>query len=111
MRVSRSRAASLPIPTTNPSGLASSRSRFSTSKQHADASATLKFEQSHDQPAELVGGRPKQLVLRERLEQGDGRLVVVRAGDQVLGRDDLLELVVKERGPASRLHVGLRREQ
>ena len=38
-------------------------------------------------------------------------LVVVRTGDQVLGREDLLELVVQQRRLGGRLHVRLRREQ
>jgi hypothetical protein len=35
----------------------------------------------------------------------------VRAGDQVLRRDDLIELVVQQRRLVRRLHVGLAREQ
>ena len=55
--------------------------------------------------------RLEELVLGEGLEQLDDGLVVVRAGDQVLGREDLLELVVQERRLGGRLHVRLRREQ
>ena len=60
---------------------------------------------------ELLGGRLEQLVTGERFEQLDDLLVVVRAGDQILGRDDLLELVVQQRRLGGRLHVRLRGEQ
>ena len=55
--------------------------------------------------------RLEQLVLGERLEERRDGLVVVRAGDQVLGREHLLELVMQERRLGGRLHVRLRREQ
>ena len=62
-------------------------------------------------PAQLVGRGLEQLVLRERLEELDDLLVVVRARDQVFGGQDLLELVVQQRRLRRRLHVRLRREQ
>ena len=79
--------------------------------QHADAPMLLELQQADDKLAQLVGRGLEQLVLGERLEQLDGFLVVVRAGDQILGREDLLELVVKKRRLRSRLHVRLRGEQ
>ena len=56
-------------------------------------------------------GGLEELVLREGLEELDDLLVVVRARDQVLGGEDLLQLVVQERRLGGRLHVRLRCEQ
>ena len=55
--------------------------------------------------------RGEQLVLGERVEQRDRGLVVVRALDQVLGREDLAQLAVQQRRLARGLGVGLRGEQ
>ena len=79
--------------------------------QHADAAVPLQLEEPADQPTELARRRLEQLVLRERLEQRRGGLVVVRSRDQVLRRQHLLELVVQERRLGGRLHVRLRREE
>ncbi len=79
--------------------------------QHADAAVPLQLEQPADQPAELAGRRLEQLVLRERLEQRRGGLVVVRSRDQILRGEHLLELVVQERRLRGGLHVRLRREE
>ena len=79
--------------------------------EHADAAVTLQLEEPADQPTELTRRCLEQLVLGERLEQGRRGLVIVRAGDQVLCGEHLLELVVKERRLGGRLHVRLRREE
>ena len=79
--------------------------------QHADAAVPLQLQEPADQPAELARRRLEQLVLRERLEQRRGGLVVMRSRDQVLRGEHLLELVVQERRLRGRLHVRLRREE
>ena len=63
--------------------------------QDADPAVLLELQQADDEPAELLGRGLEQLVTREGLEELDDLLVVVRTGDQVLGRDDQLELVVQ----------------
>ena len=57
----------------------------------------LQVEQPHHLVAELLRRRGEQLVLREALEDRDDRLVVVRALEQVLRLQDLLQLAVQER--------------
>ena len=57
----------------------------------------LQREQRHDRAAQVVGRGGEQLVLRERVEQRDRGLVVVRALDQVLGAQDLAQLAVQQR--------------
>ena len=79
--------------------------------EHLDLAALLEVEQAHHLGAQVVDRGAEQVVLRERLVQGDGRLVVVRALDQVLGLDDLAQLAAEDRDAAGRLGVGLRREQ
>ena len=69
--------------------------------------ALLEVEQPHHLGAQVVDGGAEQVVLRERLVQRDGRLVVVRALDQVLGLDDLAQLAAQDRDAAGRLGVGL----
>ena len=48
--------------------------------QNPDAAVLLELQEADDQPPDLLGGRLEQLVLRERLEERDHRLVVVRSG-------------------------------
>jgi len=79
--------------------------------QDPDPGLLLELEQTDDERSELFGRSLEQLVLREGPEELDDRLVVVRARDQVLGRQDLLQLVVQQGGLGGRLHVRLRREQ
>ena len=79
--------------------------------QHADTAVSLQLQQPADQSTELTRGSLEQLVLRERLEQRRGGLVVMRSRDQILRREHLLELVVQERRFRCRLHVRLRREE
>ena len=79
--------------------------------QHADPLLLLHLQEAGDQLSELLGGGGEQLVLRERLEQRDRRLVVVRPLEQVLGQQHLLELAGQQRRLRRRLHVRLRREQ
>ena len=55
--------------------------------------------------------RLEQLVARERLEDRDRRLVVVRALDQILGGDDAPELAAQERRARGLLQVHERGEQ
>ena len=62
----------------------------------------LQREQRHDRAAQVVGRGGEQLVLRERVEQRDRGLVVVRALDQVLGAQDLAQLAVQQRRLRSR---------
>ena len=50
--------------------------------EDTDAPVLLELEQSHDQLPELLGGGQEQLVARERFEELDDLLVVVRPGDQ-----------------------------
>ena len=71
----------------------------------------LQRQQLDDRPPQVVAARGEQLVLGERVEQRDGRLVVVRALDQVLAAQDLAQLAVQQRRLRGRLGVGLRREQ
>ena len=71
----------------------------------------LQREQRHDRAAQVVGRGGEQLVLRERVEQRDRGLVVVRALDQVLGAQDLAQLAVQQRRLARGLAVGLGGEQ
>ncbi len=79
--------------------------------QDPDATVLLELQQPDDEAADLLGRGLEELVLGERLEEGDDGLVVVRTGDQILGRDQLLELVMEQRRLGRRLHVGLAREQ
>ena len=48
-------------------------------------------------------GWSEEVVLRERLEQFDHRLVIVRALDQILGGDDVVQLPTDDRGLGGRL--------
>ena len=72
--------------------------------------AFLEVEEGDELLAQLLGARDEELVLRERLEQLDERLVVVGALEEVLGDRDLAELAAQDRDPAGRRHVGLARE-
>ena len=60
---------------------------------------------------QLVDLGLEQLVLRQGLEQGDHRQLVVRALDDVLALEDVLELAAQHRGGRRRLRVALAREQ
>ena len=71
----------------------------------------LQPQQREDRAAQVVGGRGEELVLGEGLEERDGGLVVVRALDEVLAVEDLLQLAVQHRRLGGRLGVGLGREQ
>ena len=68
-------------------------------------------QQRDDRAAQVVDRRREQLVLRERVEQRDRALVVVRALDQVLGLEHAPQLAVQHRRLGRRLGVGLGREQ
>ncbi len=68
-------------------------------------------QQRDDGAAQVVDRRGEQLVLRERVEQRDRALVVVRALDQVLGLEHAAQLAVQDRGLGRRLGVGLGGEQ
>jgi len=48
--------------------------------------------------AQLGPAGLEELVTRERLEDRDGRLVVVRALDQILDRDDAAQLLRRRSG-------------
>ena len=82
--------------------------RAAAEQPHAVA---LQRQQLDDRAAQVVGARGEQLVLRERVEQRDRGLVVVRALDQVLVAQDLAQLAVQQRRLRGRLGVGLGREQ
>ena len=71
----------------------------------------LQAQQREDRAAQVLGRRREQLVLGEGLEERDGGLVVVRALDEVLAGEDLLQLAVQHRRLGGRLGVGLGREQ
>ena len=75
------------------------------------AVGALQREQRDDRAAQVVDRRGEQLVLRERVEQRDRGLVVVRALDQVLGLEHAPQLAVQDRGLGRGLGVGLGREQ
>jgi hypothetical protein len=75
------------------------------------ATTLLQLDERAHLAAELLDVGREQLVLRERLEDGDGRLVVVGPLDQILRLDDPTQLAAEERDAACLLHVGLRREQ
>ena len=79
--------------------------------QDPDPGLLLELEETDDQRPQLLGRSLEQLVLGEGSEELDDRLVVVRARDQILGCQDLLQLVVQQGGLGGRLHVRLRREQ
>ena len=82
--------------------------RAAPQEPHAVA---LDREQLDDGAAQVVGARGEQLVLRERVEQRDRGLVVVRALDQVLVAQDLAQLAVEQRRLRRGLGVRLAREQ
>ncbi len=79
--------------------------------QDADAPVLLELQEPGNQPPQLLGGGLEELVLGERLEEGDDGLVVVRPGDQIFRGDQLLQLVVQQRRLRGRLHVRLAREE
>jgi hypothetical protein len=76
-----------------------------------DPGVLLELEEPDDQPPELIRRPLEQLVLGECAEELHDGLVVVGSRDQILGRQDLLELVVQQRRLRRGLHVRLRREQ
>ena len=69
------------------------------------------LQHRHDLGSQLGPGGLEQLVPRERLEDRDGCLVVVRALDQILRGDDAPELAPQERRARRLLHVHERGEQ
>ena len=79
--------------------------------EQAHAVRALEAQQRDDGAAQVVDRRGEQLVLRERVEQRDRALVVVRALDQVLGFEHPAQLAVQDRGLGRRLGVGLGGEQ
>ena len=79
--------------------------------EEPDVLLLLQGKESHHLGSQLVDGGGEQLVLRERLEDRDDRLVVVRSLDEVFGFQDLVQLAVEHGGLRGRLHVRLRREQ
>ena len=76
-----------------------------------DALRLLGARRRDDLGAQRLDRRLEELVARERLERGDGRLVVVRALDQALGLDDRLQLAAQQRRARGLLEVDQRREQ
>ena len=76
-----------------------------------DALRLLRTRGRDDLRAQRLDRSLEQLVARERLERGDGRLEVVRALDQPLGLDDRLQLAAQERRARGLLEVDERREQ
>ena len=79
--------------------------------EQPDAVGALEREQRDDRAPQVVDRRGEQLVLRERVEQRDRGLVVVRALDQVLGLEHAPQLAVQDRRLGRGLRVGLGREQ
>ena len=79
--------------------------------EQADLVGALEPDQRDDRAAQVVDRRGEQLLLRERVEERDGGLVVVRALDQVLGVERLAQLAVQQRRLRRALGVRLRREQ
>ena len=71
----------------------------------------LEPQQRHHRPPQVLLGCREQLVLGEAVEDRDDRLVVVRAGEQILGFHDVLELAPHKRDVARWFGVGLAREQ
>ncbi len=80
-------------------------------REHAHAIGPLEPGERHDDLAQLLHRRREQLLLRERVEQRDGCLVVVRALDQVLGVEHLPQLAVQHRRLGRALGIGLGGEQ
>ena len=76
-----------------------------------DALRLLGARRRDDLGAQRLDGGLEQLVARERLERGDGCLVVVRALDQALGLDDRVQLAAQERRARGLLEVDERGEQ
>ena len=87
------------------------RPSASRAAEQPDAVGALEPDQRDDRAPQVVDRGGEQLLLRERVEQRDGGLVVVRALDQVLGVERLAQLAVQQRRLGRALGVGLRGEQ
>src|SRR5918997_300146 len=71
----------------------------------------LERQQLDDRAPQIVRAGGEQLVLRDRVEQRDGGLVVVRPLDEVLVAEDLAQLAIEQRRLGGGLGVGLGGEQ
>ncbi len=79
--------------------------------EQAHPLGALERQQRVQRAAQVLDARGEQLVLREGVEQRDGRLVVVRALDQPQALQALAQLAAQQRRLGGGLGVGLGREQ